>query len=334
VLLSNGANANAAGSFVTLTSNGANANAAGSFVTLTSNGANANAAGSFGAPLYKGLGSVKVERGSPFQEALDKALRDGNTEILKLLLSNGANVNAAGSFSPLYKAVHSGKVEIVTLLLEYGANVNVANQYGTALHTAVRSGNVEIVTLLLEYGADVNEKDCVGSSPLQIAEKRELIDCAKLINKAIIFDDLKPQTVEFLLDNITPEQLSMLQGRASHKYATSFQAKDMRAEIKKFNDIMSHASKDKQQILNEIFYDFIETIFGHQALKSFGSKVPTLQVEAALQIWEHPEDFDCAGIPRSLSAFLSNPFAPSKLHDTPQVLKVAGDVSPDQEVLP
>jgi hypothetical protein len=97
---------------------------------------------------------------------------------------------------------------------------------------------------------------------------------------------------------------------------------------------MSHTSKDGQKILNEIFYDFIKTIFGKNSLESFGSKVPTLKVNAALQIWEHPEDFDCAGIPRSLSTFLSNPFAPSKLHDTPEALEATGDLSPDQEVLP
>ena len=59
-----------------------------------------------------------------------------------------------------------GDTEVVKLLLENGGEVNVKTTYGelTALMFASQEGHTEIVTLLLERGADVNVKS--GRMPL------------------------------------------------------------------------------------------------------------------------------------------------------------------------
>ncbi len=67
------------------------------------------------------------------------AAEAGNSEILKMLIAHGANVNASDIFSqttPLTQAVENGHVEAVKLLLEAGANkdVKVFNQYSLEVY--------------------------------------------------------------------------------------------------------------------------------------------------------------------------------------------------------
>ncbi len=95
--------------------------------------------------------------------AFDWAVKNGNTEIVKILLSAGADIMNHGN-SVLIRAAGTEiaeSAEIVKLLLEAGANVNVRYKYGgifdgTPLHYAAYNANVEVVKLLLEAGANPN----------------------------------------------------------------------------------------------------------------------------------------------------------------------------------
>jgi ankyrin repeat protein len=92
---------------------------------------------------------------------LQAASHGGNTKIFRLLLENGANVNAPGGRfgSALQVASIHGRVEFVQYLLQHGADVNAAGgRYGSALQAASLEGNMEIFRLLLQYGADVNPR--------------------------------------------------------------------------------------------------------------------------------------------------------------------------------
>ena len=56
----------------------------------------------------------------------------GNTEIMKLLIENGANVNlidTAGE-TPLTYAIHCNNLEATNLLIENGANMNLIDGSG------------------------------------------------------------------------------------------------------------------------------------------------------------------------------------------------------------
>ena len=107
-----------------------------------------------------------------------KAILWRKTGVLKLLISNGANVNVTygepGQYiSPLHISVHNEFVEISKILLLNGANVNAKLTkdigYTTPLYYAMKKSNVEICMMLICDGADVNAKDSDGLTLLHIA---------------------------------------------------------------------------------------------------------------------------------------------------------------------
>lgn len=86
----------------------------------------------------------------------------GRIEIVELLLSEGADINARdGSIgvglTALHRAIAKKHDNVAKLLLSKGVDVNVKDDSGrTPLHYAAGLGNKELAELLLSRGADVN----------------------------------------------------------------------------------------------------------------------------------------------------------------------------------
>ena len=120
--------------------------------------------------------SLDYQNGHDGRTALMIAAENGYTDIVKLLLKHGANVNVQNNHGGIKRAiinygrtaliiaVENDHTEIVKLLLEHGANVNEQ-----ILLIAVKNDNTEIAKLLLEYGAHVNAQDRNGQTALMIA---------------------------------------------------------------------------------------------------------------------------------------------------------------------
>jgi ankyrin repeat protein len=108
---------------------------------------------------------------------------NGNTEIVKLLLENGASANVKNykRHTPLMYSL--GNPESVKLLLEHGANPKTATRDGqTALHWACESSaNVDSIKFLLDYKADPNAVDNHGDSPLHLACDKGKLEVSKLL---------------------------------------------------------------------------------------------------------------------------------------------------------
>ena len=74
--------------------------------------------------------------------------------------------------------------EIVKLLIEKGANVNHVEKYNeTPLHHAVRGGYEAIVRLLLEHGAKIDAVNYDKETPLDIAKKLKLDNIQKILEE-------------------------------------------------------------------------------------------------------------------------------------------------------
>jgi ankyrin repeat protein len=98
---------------------------------------------------------------------LEKASREGNGEMVRLLLDNRG---MAGSGLALIAASRYGFTNIVKLLLKKNPPVTIKGREGmTALAAAVLGGHYEIVELLLKQGSDVNMIQRHSRTPVMIA---------------------------------------------------------------------------------------------------------------------------------------------------------------------
>jgi ankyrin repeat protein len=100
------------------------------------------------------------------------AARRGHFRLTKLLLDNGADVNARSSSlqTPLHGAAWNGHLTLAELLLQQGADLNAQSNSGqTPLHEAAWNGHFPLAKLLLEKGANANAVNKFGQSPLHWA---------------------------------------------------------------------------------------------------------------------------------------------------------------------
>ncbi|KAJ7326362.1 putative multiple ankyrin repeats single kh domain protein [Mycena albidolilacea] len=107
----------------------------------------------------------------------------GQSNIVRLLLKHGANVNAATKeYSALGAASLHGHVNTICFLLEKGAEVNATSDtYGNALQAASHGGNLESVQLLIEHGAEVNAVGGEYGSALQAASIKGNLDICQFL---------------------------------------------------------------------------------------------------------------------------------------------------------
>lgn len=105
-------------------------------------------------------------------EALLARVRRCDWEIVKTMLSSGADANAAwDSDSALHIAVHlPPDPREVGLLLAAGADIAVRDRSGsTPLLRAMQSGNPDVVGLLLAAGSDLRATNSAGETALHLA---------------------------------------------------------------------------------------------------------------------------------------------------------------------
>ena len=182
-------------------------------------------------------------------------VRNDNVEIAKLLIENGADVNAKtkhktwtkfgkvvnsptvsipAQSTPLYIAIINNYIKTSKLLIENGADVNAKDAKGhTPLHFAK---NLEIVKLLIKNGADVNARKGV-SPPLYDTYN---IEIAKLlIENGADVNAKSPWGYTPLSNARTVEMAKLLIENGADVNATSYKGKTV-------CDLVS--SRDSQEI--------------------------------------------------------------------------------------
>lgn len=115
---------------------------------------------------------------------LHLASQDSSGQILEMLLSRGASVDAKTSqgFTALMVAAKRGATDALVHLLAHRADPKLAAPDGTtALHLAMQSQDSSAVTALLDAGVDVNATTRDGTTPLHVAAASGAIGLARLL---------------------------------------------------------------------------------------------------------------------------------------------------------
>ena len=115
--------------------------------------------------------------GSLISSGIDKKI---TVQLLNILLDNSLDVNSKDSddFPLLHAASLKRNVDVVRLLISRGANINLRDSHNrfsvidmnkmAAIHIAARQPNFSILQTLLEAHADVNLRDGYGQTALHI----------------------------------------------------------------------------------------------------------------------------------------------------------------------
>ena len=123
--------------------------------------------------LLKQAADVNAAQGDGMT-ALHWAAMKNDAELTQTLLFAGANVKATtriGSYTPLILAAKNGSAAVMPALLKAGADLNTRTSNGTTpLMFAAASGNTDAVKILIDGGADLNAKESVrGLTPAMFA---------------------------------------------------------------------------------------------------------------------------------------------------------------------
>ncbi len=106
------------------------------------------------------------------------AVKLGNFDITRILLDNGANLEAANEVgvNSLLLACYTRNTQMVKFLLSKGAKVNrAANCNTTALMISSNLGDMQTLEILLLGKAEVGAKTCRGATALMLAADNEQV---------------------------------------------------------------------------------------------------------------------------------------------------------------
>jgi ankyrin repeat protein len=124
-------------------------------------------------------------------KALWSSSNNANAKIVRLLIANGADVNAttdagvtplmsAGNLKTLYCEIDA--IGILKYLVDNGAKINAVDSRGdSVLKYWISSSNWQIVPTMIEMGAVVHTANCDGETPLHLAVKREYEDIVQCL---------------------------------------------------------------------------------------------------------------------------------------------------------
>lgn len=121
------------------------------------------------------------------ETALDYAVRNGNREMLQLLLSAGANVNSANDSKQTALMIMNSETtaDIAWDLVNAGAKVNLKDEEGdTALIEIATEKNLPVLMALLHAGATVDAKNEAGQTALMRAASYDQVTNLRALIRA------------------------------------------------------------------------------------------------------------------------------------------------------
>jgi ankyrin repeat protein len=120
-------------------------------------------------------------------------MHDLDLTLIQHLIDKGADVNWQGTNgnTPLHWAVYTGGLQLTKLLIDNGADVNAYDKYngpvvsssinGTILQIAINNGKEEVAVYLVGNGASINKKDYYGNTELHLAAFKGYADLTRCL---------------------------------------------------------------------------------------------------------------------------------------------------------
>jgi ankyrin repeat protein len=106
------------------------------------------------------LGGAKVNSLDSAARPLSLAAGEGNLEVVRYLLDEGAEINARDHLggTALIEAAYAGKINVIKELLLRGGDINLISEQGTALDVAVTRNNTAAADLLRHHGGKTSSE--------------------------------------------------------------------------------------------------------------------------------------------------------------------------------
>jgi ankyrin repeat protein len=138
------------------------------------------------AELLAGWPKTKTElRNDKDESVLMLAALKGYFSLVQKLVEHDADVNKPG-WTALHYAASAGHVKIVEYLLEHSAYIDAESPNGTTpLMIAAMYGSPEAVKVLIQSGADLHQKNQLGLSALDFAERGQRQNSKELIETGL-----------------------------------------------------------------------------------------------------------------------------------------------------
>jgi uncharacterized protein len=141
------------------------------------------------------------------EQAVQLAAWRGQLNAVRWLLDHGASINRSGkNWSALHYAVFAGHSEIARLLMARGAEINArAPNDATVLMMAAREGREDLAKTLIDAGAETQLTNDRGDSALTMAMRYGNVRIAKLVSSSENFS----RAVQMPPDNFGPPKKSV-----------------------------------------------------------------------------------------------------------------------------
>uniref|UniRef100_A0A7N6BZX6 Ankyrin repeat domain 28b n=1 Tax=Anabas testudineus TaxID=64144 RepID=A0A7N6BZX6_ANATE len=181
------------------------------------------------------------------RRAIHWAAYMGHLEVVKLLVDSGAEVDCKDkkAYTPLHAAASSGMSSTVHYLLSLGVHVNEANAYGnTPLHLACYNGQDVVVGELIQAGANVNQVNERGFSALHFASSsRQGALCQELLLAHGAHINMRSK------DGKTPLHMAATHGRFSCSQALIQNGAEIDCEDKSRNTALHIAARYGHELI-------------------------------------------------------------------------------------
>lgn len=132
-----------------------------------------------------GTGSSMDDRNSAGETALHVAASKGRTDLVKVLLDEGAIIHTTSSSrkrTAFHSAATNGHLEAVEMLLDRGATIDSTTIGAwTTLHEAASEGHANAVKTLLDRGADISARTKENCTALHLAAINSYIEAVKAL---------------------------------------------------------------------------------------------------------------------------------------------------------